>query len=159
MKILFSLLIMSPLIVLCVSMCTILMIVTEIKHMIKSWHIHIKNPFSSKWIKGSFSGGYFKLPIFTFIRFNAELIKLPKESSVEPHFDESYSSYRDMPCRRYRYIRLNFNLKNSKGGDFICSKAYINNRFLAIYEPDIQYHAFNRVSKGTKFILSFGILI
>ena len=159
MKILFSLVIMSPLIVLCVSICAILMIVGEIKHTVKNWHINIKNPFSSKWIKGAFGESYFKLPILTFIRFNAELIKLPKGSEIIPHFDGSYPSYRDIPYRKYRYIKFNFNLKNTKGGDFICDNAYINNRFFAVYEPDIQNHAFDMVSKGTKLVLSFGILI
>ena len=159
MRILFSLAIMSPLIVLSVSICTILMIVTEIKHMVKSWDVNIKNPLSYKWIKGSFGAGYSKLPIFTFIRFNAELIKLPQGSEVKPHFDESYTSYRDTPYRKYRYIKLNFNLKNTKGGNFICGNAYLNNRFFAIYEPDIQNHAFDRVSRGTKLVLSFGILV
>ena len=159
MKILFSLVIMSPLIVLSVSICATLMIIAEIKHAVKNWHINIKNPFSSKWISGSFGEGYFKLPIFTFIRFDAELIKLPKGSEVKPHFDESYTSYREIPYRKYHYVKINFNLRNSKGGDFICCNAYINNRFFAVYEPDIQNHAFERVSKGTKLVLSLGILI
>ena len=159
MKILFSLLIMSPLIVLCVSICAILMIVGEIKHTVKNWHINIKNPFFPKWISGSFGEGYSKCPLFTFIRFNAELIKLPQGSEVKPHFDASYPSYRDIPYRKYRHIKLNFNLKNTKGGDFICDNAYINNRFFAVYEPDIQNHAFDRVSRGTKLVLSFGILV
>ena len=80
-------------------------------------------------------------------------------AEVKPHFDESYTSYRDTPYRKYRYIKLNFNLKNTKGGNFICGNAYINNRFFAVYEPDIQNHAFDRVSKGTKLVLSFGILV
>ena len=159
MKILFSLVIMSPLIVLSVSICVILMIVGEIKHTVKNWHINIKNPFSSKWIKGAFGESYFKMPIFNFIRFNAELIKLPQGSEVKPHFDEPYLAYREVPYRKYRYVKINFNLINGKGGNFVCSQACVNNCFFAIYEPDRQRHSFEKVSKGTKLILSLGILI
>ena len=159
MRILLSSILMSPLIVLCICIGAIVVIATEIKYIFKNLHVNIKNPLSYKWIKGSFGAGYSKLPILTFIRFNAELIKLPQGSEVKPHFDESYSSYRDIPYRKYRYIKLNFNLKNTKGGNFICDNAYINNRFFAVYEPDIQNHAFDRVSKGTKLVLSFGILV
>jgi hypothetical protein len=157
--ILVQLMITVPLIVLSVSICVILMITGEIKHTVKNWHVNIKSPFSSKWIGGSFGEGYFKLPIFTFIRFNAELIKLPEGAEVKLHFDKPYLAYREVPYRKYRYVKINFNLNNSEGGDFVCNHAHVNNRFFAIYEPDRQRHSFEEVSKGTKLILSLGILI
>ena len=139
--------------------CSILVVTQEIRYMVRNWDFKIRNPFACKWTNGCFGQGYSKMSILRFVRFNVELIKLPEGSYIKPHFDAPYRSYREFPYRTYHHVKMNFNLQNSEGGDFICQGSHINNRFLAIYEPDRHEHSFEEVSKGTKFILSLGVLI
>lgn len=54
---------------------------------------------------------------------------------------------------------MNIIIKRARaGGEFICENTIINHPRLKYFRPDIYEHAVTPVTKGTRYVLSFGWL-
>lgn len=106
-----------------------------------------------KWGNDKYSHLGYKL--FTFIfckRFDCYLFYYKEGSYIPRHKDPSFGM---------RHYRLNFVLKDADvGGQFVCQKmiwSYKNRIFL--FRADNSYHKIEKIEKGNRILLSFGIRI
>jgi hypothetical protein len=101
------------------------------------------------WIPGRQGGGYLKLPLFRFWRFDCYLIKYPTGASVQFHTDHAHG------CRHYR---LNIMLRRPKrGGAFhMRGKPLLEFWRVRLFRPDLCAHSVETVLEGVRLVLSFG---
>lgn len=92
--------------------------------------------------------------IFTFFfskRFDAYLFHYCEGSYIPKHKDPSFGM---------KHYRLNIVLKKpEKGGEFICKNKIFSicNDRIIFFRADTEYHKINKIEKGERFLLSFGI--
>lgn len=109
-----------------------------------------------KWVEGQQMTGYFKLTLafvskWTPIPFDCYILKYPTGSYIPPHRDEL-----QIPGRHYR---LNIVLKRGEGGEFVCDNPIYGSKRINLFRPDLELHSVTRVTKGTRYVLSFGFAL
>lgn len=106
-----------------------------------------------KWEKGRQKSGYDKMLLLTSrwpIPFDLYLLQFPTGSQIKAHTDKPKSG---------EHHRMNIIIKRARaGGEFICENTIINHPRLKYFRPDIYEHAVTPVTKGTRYVLSFGWL-
>lgn len=108
-----------------------------------------------KWEKGRQNTGYEKFTIAysKLLKFDCYFIFYDTNTYIPPHKDPAPEGY--------KMYRLNIEFtKAIEGGEFKCEKviwSLFNRVFL--FRPDLYEHSVNRVTKGTRHILSFGKLM
>lgn len=115
-----------------------------------------------QWDRGRQDTGYFKKKVFDSLfkhPFKKDgvagcdlyLLKFPEKSYLPKHKDEVTFG---------RHFRFNLILKPAKeGGKFFCEKSIIDWPFLKVFNPDANEHSLSEVTKGTRYVLSFGFVI
>lgn len=114
-------------------------------------------PATFKWVSGRQSTGYEKMLLLTAewpVSFDVYLMRYKQGSFIPPHRDPA-------PSGRKHY-RLNIFLKHAKfGGNFriIEGKPIFSSARAQLFRPDECLHMVSEVSAGTRYVLSFGLLV
>lgn len=113
--------------------------------------IPLSPPKFMKWQEGRQKTGYLNKKLFESTRFSFDLylLKFPENSYIPKHQDAVSSG---------KHYRVNLILKEAEGGEFKCKNTILNWRFLKIFRPDINEHEVTKVTKGTRYVLSFGFV-
>lgn len=86
------------------------------------------------------------------IPFDIYILKFPEGSHTPPHKDAVYEEFRGR-----KHLRLNIVIKQTEsGGEFRCQQAYVNFPRVKFFRPDIYTHRVDRITKGTRYVLSIG---
>ncbi len=105
-----------------------------------------------RWGDDKFSHlGYRLFTFFYSERFDCYLFHYREGSYIPRHKDPSYGK---------RHYRFNIVLKKPKeGGDFICKKTILSlfNGRIMLFRADNSYHQITPITKGTRWLLSFGV--
>lgn len=108
-----------------------------------------------KWEEGRQGTGYLKKKIFenySGILFDLYLLKFPEGCHIPKHKDEIGFGK--------KHYRVNIILKGAKkGGKFKINKTILNLPFIKVFRPDLHEHEVTRVEEGTRYLLSFGLVI
>lgn len=104
------------------------------------------------WEEGRGESGYFKLKLLESKKmlFDLYLLKYPEGSSILPHKDAVEFG---------RHFRVNLILKKATGGEFLCGHKILSLGRLQIFRPDLNTHEVTLVTKGTRYVLSFGFVL
>lgn len=105
-----------------------------------------------RWVEGQQKTGYHILTLarvgkFTPIPFDCYIIKYPTGSYIPPH--------RDILKTRNHY-RLNIIVMQGEGGEFQVANAIFKSKRLNLFRPDLELHSVTKVTRGTRYVLSFG---
>lgn len=107
-----------------------------------------------KWEPGRQGTGYEKLELLNRWRYFAKfkwdlyLLRYPVGSGIPNHRD---------PLPDHKHYRLNIYLWNAKAGGVPAHDSVIcSNRFFTLFRPDLFEHSVSTVTKGTRYVLSFG---
>ena len=106
------------------------------------------------WKAGRNKTGYFKCKLFGFafklFGMDCYILKYPVGACIPPHTD---------PVTESKHYRLNIIIKRAKrGGRFYM----FSNRFahrIVFFRPDLIEHSVSEVTRGTRYVLSFGFAI
>lgn len=104
------------------------------------------------WQEGRQGSGYFKLKLLEskLFKFDIYLLKFPVYSYIDWHVDPSVEGY--------EHHRLNLVLKKAEGGVFLKFGYPETNSRINKFRPDLVRHSVTEVTKGTRWVLSFGWL-
>lgn len=107
-----------------------------------------------KWEEGRQGTGYEKLQLwnrwkyFSPYKWDLYLLRYKEGSGIPRHKD---------PLEKHKHYRLNIYLWNAKaGGVPEHDETIISNRFFTLFRPDLHTHSVSTVTKGTRYVLSFG---
>lgn len=103
-----------------------------------------------RWEDGRQKTNYEKMTLVCLLFFDLYLLRYPTGSAIAPHTD---------PVPRGKHFRLNLVVKKAEGGKFVCSEAFLNWNRIKLFRPDIHKHSVEKITKGTRYVLSFGWLI
>lgn len=106
-----------------------------------------------KWVQGRQGGGYEKLHLVSLPPlFDCYLIRYKEGAGVRFHTDH---------VRGRRHLRLNILLWAAReGGAFLLrGKPLLRFWRFCLFRPDRSAHAVEKVTKGTRLVLSFGTAI
>ena len=106
------------------------------------------------WKAGRNKTGYFKCKLFGFanvlVGIDCYILKYPPGACVPPHTDLVTDS---------RHYRMNIVLKRARrGGRFYMFSNRFKHRVI-IFRPDLIEHRVSQVTRGTRYVLSFGFAI
>lgn len=108
------------------------------------------------WEPGRQGTGYEKLKLLNYWKFFSErkwdiyLLRYPVGSGIPRHKD---------PVPDHRHYRLNIYLWNAQaGGVPEHDGVIISNRFFTLFRPDLFGHSVTPVTKGTRYVLSLGLV-
>ena len=110
-----------------------------------------------QWEEGRQQTGYERMLLLTGkwpIPFDFYLIRYKVGAFIPPHVDKAEKGefYRE-------HHRMNLVLKHANsGGEFHCKNTIINHPRFKYFRPDLHEHSVTKVTKGTRYILSFGWL-
>lgn len=107
------------------------------------------------WEPGRQGTGYEKLKLvnrwkyFSRFKWDLYLLRYPVGSGIPKHRD---------PVPDHKHYRLNIYLWNAQaGGNPEHAFTIMNNRFFTLFRPDQALHSVSEVTKGTRYVLSFGL--
>lgn len=106
-----------------------------------------------RWGDDKFSHlGYKIFTIFFNKRFDCYLFHYKEGSYIPRHKDPSFGK---------RHYRLNIVLKKPKeGGQWLCKKTIFNfKERVIVFRADDSYHQITKITKGDRWLLSFGIRV
>lgn len=110
-----------------------------------------------KWEAGRQGTGYEKLKLinrwryFSKFKLDLYLLRYPVGSGIPKHRD---------PVPDHSHYRLNVYLWNAKAGGIPeHAEVIIHNRFFTLFRPDLHIHSVSPVTKGIRYVLSFGLSI
>lgn len=106
-----------------------------------------------RWTRGRQQGNYEKMLLARsqLLRFDLYVLRFPPGSYIPPHRD---------PVQVGRHYRLNVILKAPRlGGRFVVRNAILNWPRVKLFRPDISEHEVTRVVDGTRYVLSFGLVL
>lgn len=132
-------------------MCIALLVVITLRVLYVKGYLKVK-PF--EWEEGRQGTGYKKLELFNRWKFFSKrkwdlyLLQYPVGSGIPKH--------RDL-LPDHKHYRLNIYLWNAEsGGVPEHESVIIGNRFFTLFRPDLSLHSVSTVTKGTRYVLSFG---
>lgn len=106
------------------------------------------------WEPGRQGTGYEKLELlnrwryFSRFKWDLYLLRYPVGSGIPRHRD---------PLPKHNHYRLNIYLWNAQaGGVPEHDDVIITNRWFTLFRPDLATHSVSTVTKGTRYVLSFG---
>lgn len=107
-----------------------------------------------KWEEGRQGTGYEKLQLlnrwkyFSPRKWDLYLLRYRVGAGIPEHTD---------PLPQHKHYRLNIYLWNAKeGGKPHHDGFIIHNRFFTLFRPDLYKHSVSTVTKGVRYVLSFG---
>jgi hypothetical protein len=101
------------------------------------------------WEPGRQGSGYFKKKLFHGKWWDCYVLKYPKGSYIDHHYDPAPEGK--------EHHRLNIVLKRANGGNFYTADGYNYGRMI-YFRPDIIRHGVSFVLSGTRYVLSIGWL-
>ncbi len=106
------------------------------------------------WVNGRQAGGYDKMLLATAkwpLPFDLYLLRFPEGSFISEHKD---------PVVKGRHVRVNIVIRKAElGGEFVCKVCLLRIARIAIFRPDLQPHSVALIERGTRYVLSFGMLL
>ena len=104
-----------------------------------------------EWVEGRQGTGYERLTFIRgdFLPIDLHLLRYRPGSSIPPHTD---------PVEFMRHYRLNVILTKAVGGEFRGTTIFETAR-IKFFRPDIEEHSVSEVTKGTRYVLSFGMAL
>ena len=107
-----------------------------------------------KWENGRQNTGYQKMLLLScrfIFPFDFYLLRYKPGSWIPPHTDNVSDK------RHYRFNVVIFGAK--EGGIFICENPIFESKRIKFFRPDISTHSLTKVISGTRYVLSFGVVL
>lgn len=121
-------------------------------------------PPKRAWEQGRGKTGYEKLPILVTSFCDCYLLRYPEGSYIPEHKDElPWQVLLDLRTPSWwtpKHFRLNVVVKEAlEGGKFRCQKTLFQTRRLAFFRPDKYAHEVTKILRGTRYVLTFGVVL
>jgi len=105
-----------------------------------------------RWQEGRQSTGYEKMLLATAmlpLPFDLYLLRYRSGAAIPPHTD---------PVAGMWHFRANLAFGSYEGRRFVCGHCLMRIGPLAVFRPDLEVHSVTRVTRGTRWVLSLGIV-